>query len=298
MKRVLLLPILAIGLMVSQAGAAAVECTSGNKAINYLCAWDAPTLTTNCWKLSANPDSSQTCAARATACGAGLRQAPAGDLSAKQKDDYSFDCTSFATVSGTPTFDPLEDVGEGECKNGGTKQVFCQQPWGCMALSTQYSSIGEGESATCSPTGTRCTCTQLINDCPAGQLYTDVNKTTMGSGDNKQCTDYSGVPVGGGQPQPSSSSGGSSSSGDTDPIISYNKAPVTGLNVVSFARNLQIASDKDATVALFDMHGKQVFGQKVFSGTTTISLVNQKTGVYYAVVKSGSQKQTVKVILK
>jgi len=97
----------------------------------------------------------------------------------------------------------------------------------------------------------------------------------------------------------SSSSGTSSSSSDgSTPIISYNKAPVVGLNVVSFARNLQIASGKDATVSLFDMRGKQVFSQKVLSGTTTISLEKQKQGVYYAVVRSGSQKQTVKVILK
>jgi hypothetical protein len=70
------------------------------------------------------------------------------------------------------------------------------------------------------------------------------------------------------------------------------------LNVVHFARSLQIASGKDATVALFNMHGKQIFSQKVLSGTTTISLEKQKQGVYYAVVRSGSQKQTVKVVLK
>jgi len=86
--------------------------------------------------------------------------------------------------------------------------------------------------------------------------------------------------------------------GGSDPIISYNSAPITGLNVVHFARSLQIASGKDATVFLFDMRGKQIFSQKVLSGTTTISLQKQRQGVYYAVVKSGSQKQTVKVVLK
>jgi len=70
------------------------------------------------------------------------------------------------------------------------------------------------------------------------------------------------------------------------------------LNVVHFAHSLQIASGKDATVALFDMRGKQVFSQNVFSGTTTINLANQKQGIYYAVVKSESHKQTVKVVLK
>jgi hypothetical protein len=101
-------------------------------------------------------------------------------------------------------------------------------------------------------------------------------------------------------PTPSSASGGtpSSSSGGDTPIISHNSAPVTGLNVVSFARSIKIASGKDATVSLFDMNGRQVLSQRVFSGTTTISLANQKQGVYYAVVKSDSHKQTVKVVLK
>jgi hypothetical protein len=99
----------------------------------------------------------------------------------------------------------------------------------------------------------------------------------------------------------SSSSGtgtSSSSSDDPEPIISYNNTPVLGLNVVHFAHSLQIASGKDATVALFDISGKQVLSQKVLSGTTTINLGNQKQGVYYAVAKSGSQKQIVKIVLK
>jgi len=68
--------------------------------------------------------------------------------------------------------------------------------------------------------------------------------------------------------------------------------------VLHFARSLQIASGKDATVALFDMQGKQVFSQKVSGGTTIISLQKQRQGVYYAVVRSGSHKQIVKVVLK
>jgi len=99
----------------------------------------------------------------------------------------------------------------------------------------------------------------------------------------------------------SSSSGAgttSSSSGETDPIISHNNAPVIGLNVVNFARSLRIASDKNATISLFDINGKQVLSQRVLSGTTTISLEKQKVGVYYAIAKSGSQKQIVKIVLK
>ena len=90
----------------------------------------------------------------------------------------------------------------------------------------------------------------------------------------------------------------SSGSSGVDPIISYNSTTVTGLNVTHFANSLQIASGKDATVFLFDIRGKQMFSQKVLSGTTTISLAGQRQGVYYAVVKAGAQKQTVKIILK
>jgi len=100
----------------------------------------------------------------------------------------------------------------------------------------------------------------------------------------------------------SSSSGTDTSSSsddeDTEPIISHNNAPVVGLNVVHFARSLQIASGKDATISLFDIRGKQVLSQRILSGTTTISLGKQKQGVYYVVAKSGSQKQIVKIILK
>jgi hypothetical protein len=73
---------------------------------------------------------------------------------------------------------------------------------------------------------------------------------------------------------------------------------VSSLTVVPFARSLQITSQKDATVSLFDIHGKQVFGEKVSAGQSVISFEKQKQGVYYAVVKAGSQKQIVKVVLK
>jgi len=123
------------------------------------------------------------------------------------------------------------------------------------------------------------------------------SSSSVGSSASSSSVGGSSSSVGSGSS--SSGVGGSSSSGEsTDPIISYNKAPVVGLSVVHYARSLQIASGKEAIVALFDMQGKQVFSQKVLSGTTTISLEKQRQGIYYAVVSSGSQKQTVKVVLK
>ena len=124
-------------------------------------------------------------------------------------------------------------------------------------------------------------------------------QSSSGGGGNTQSSSGSG----GGNTQSSSGGGGgntqsSSSGGGGNPIISYNSAPAIGLNVTHFARSLQIASGKDATVSLFDIRGKQMFSQKVLSGTTTISLASQRQGIYYAVVRSGSQKQVVKIILK
>jgi len=288
MKRILLLPLFAMAVFVSQAQAQ--DCTSDGGTVTYLCAWGGEE-TTNCYKLA--PEGGKNCTQRASDCGAGLRSKATVDMGSFSPPN----CSGYTVVSSTPTFDATPELGEGECKNGGTKQVFCQQTWGCFALDTRYSSIGS--PATCSPTTTPCECPALIANCPAGGLYTDVNKATLpndGAGATVKCSDYNGIPVGGGT---SSSSGGDGSSGGGfEPIISYNSATVTGLNVVHFARSLKIASGKDATVSLFDMHGKQVFSKKVFSGITTISLEKQRQGVYYAVVKSDSQKQTVKVILK
>jgi hypothetical protein len=184
---------------------------------------------------------------------------------------------------------PLLVGGSNLCKNGSGKQYYCQWDTGCYEIKKD---------------GTE-TCDQLLAACDTdGDLYIDVNSSALNAGneygDNVICADNGGTkaPL----PPPGSSSsgggGGSSSSGGTPIIVSYNGAPVTGLNVVHFANSLRIASSKDATVSLFDMRGKQVFGQKVFSGTTTINLENQKQGVYYAVITSGSQKQTVKVVLK
>jgi len=82
----------------------------------------------------------------------------------------------------------------------------------------------------------------------------------------------------------------------TDPIISIGRS--VGLTIVPNGNVLHIISDKAATVELFSMTGAKVFSSKVAAGNSSLSLGNQKTGVYYAVVKSGSQKQTVKVILK
>jgi hypothetical protein len=70
------------------------------------------------------------------------------------------------------------------------------------------------------------------------------------------------------------------------------------LTVLAQSGNLHISALKEARVALFDMSGKEVFSKMVPAGYSLVSLKGQKIGVYYAVVSSGSSKQTVKIVLK
>jgi hypothetical protein len=88
---------------------------------------------------------------------------------------------------------------------------------------------------------------------------------------------------------------GSLPAADRTPIISIPKAQ--GLTVISNGRSLHILSIRDANVSLYDLAGNRVLNSKVSKGNNTISLT-QKQGVYYAVVTSGAQTQTVKVLLK
>jgi len=80
------------------------------------------------------------------------------------------------------------------------------------------------------------------------------------------------------------------------PIITTGRS--IGLTVVPNGNTLYIISGKAATVELFSMNGAKVFSGKVAAGNNSLSLGKQRQGVYYAVVKSDSQKQTVKVVLK
>jgi hypothetical protein len=70
------------------------------------------------------------------------------------------------------------------------------------------------------------------------------------------------------------------------------------LTVLAQSGSLHISALKEARVALFDMSGKEVFSKMVPAGYSLVSLKGQKIGVYYAVVSSGSSKQTVKIVLK
>jgi hypothetical protein len=80
--------------------------------------------------------------------------------------------------------------------------------------------------------------------------------------------------------------------------IATPSSTAANLNVLVQTGSLHISSVREATVQLFDVSGKQMLSEKVPSGYSVVNLKDQKVGVYFAVITSGSHKQTVKVTLK
>jgi hypothetical protein len=300
MKKILILPFFVIVALVSQAWGAETwtDCPAPN---NGFCKWG-----TACHALN-------TCTGGA-----------AGSDCAKQEADFGTDCakiyenclknseahTVWSNTTCTTEKEklPIENCG-----------VYCKWETGCTAIETNDS------LTTCALAKTNC-----LNYSPTNSTYSNSTCTTVAETKPTPSSSSTPTPSSSSTPTPSSSStptpssssapppssssndssssgissssdagsSSSSSSGETDPIISYNRAPVVGLSVVNFARSLRIASDKNATISLFDINGKLVLSQKVLNGTTTIRLEKQKSGVYYAVAKSSSQKQIIKIVLK
>jgi len=298
MKRFLLLPILAIGLMVSQSWGAWTSCANDLGGIAYFCEWP-----TGCYEINKGETDSNNCLTEfdgcktngylytgVTATGAGVKCSSAGG--------------TWAGVGNNPNF------------NGGVA-IWCQWATGCEAIKTEedfdnckingsvYKNVAAadvGATKKCGNSGTWtgegkdpnaviigcCNwegngCFQVTSetewaDCAAGYRYATCPGDEAGT-----CV---GSPIGGGGEPPV----------NPDPITISGRS--VGLTIVPNGNVLHIISDKAATVELFSMTGAKVFSSKVAAGNSSLSLGNQKTGVYYAVVKSGSQKQTVKVILK
>lgn len=72
-----------------------------------------------------------------------------------------------------------------------------------------------------------------------------------------------------------------------------------GLIVAPFGNSLHISSDRNATISLYDMKGKEVLTGKVNAGNSVFDLDKKVSmGSYYAVVKAGSNTQKVNVIIK
>jgi len=307
MKKILLLPILAIGLMASQAWGAP------------MCLWDNggcwPNPPANCatdgWLFNGGEEGEDTFCAGGTFTGQGKTSTPpTGAVPA-------IGCCLWNTKPSGHCFPVFNETDATSCSGGANKYWAggaCPAKNGewynCPTSTPTYDGASKTALGCCKWADGSNKCWTIYSGPDPDDGVDGADKVTTCKGGSNQfwagaCpapgdgTCPSSSPSSSSTGGSSSSTGGSSSSGNNNtPIISHNSAPVVGLNVVSFARSLKVASGKDATVSLFDIHGKQVFGQKVFSGTTIISLEGQKQGVYYAVVKSGAQKQTVKVVLK
>ncbi|MDR3000738.1 MAG: T9SS type A sorting domain-containing protein [Fibromonadaceae bacterium] len=202
-----------------------------------------------------------------------------------------------ATCSGTPIAGGPLAPQPGQCADNQNRGLFCDWGNGCYRLNTNE---------------TQTTCQAAIAHCTTngeglfwgvdGKLLTEENE----HGKDLVCANIGGQPstAGGtssssssGTGNSSSSSGGgnSSSSGTTSIILD---PTIIGLNVLVQTGSLRISSAREATVQLFDINGKRVFREKVPGGHNVINLKNQKIGVYFAVVSSGSDKQIVKITLK
>jgi hypothetical protein len=72
---------------------------------------------------------------------------------------------------------------------------------------------------------------------------------------------------------------------------------IEGLTVTPHNRSIQIVSNENVVVYLFDRQIDLVFTKKVPAGFNFISLENQRHGIYYAVIQVGEQMQVVKVVV-
>jgi len=316
MKRILILPLLVIVALVSQAVAAGVDCKYPEDGTKLAaCEYSNPL---GCYSLNTE-NSGPVKNGTTVVCEVGECTCPQLTDACK-KDGALYSFTTKPDIWKTDPWGKGEKCGG---TNGGTLEYnsscekWCKWPTGCTEIKPNPTDT-DNPTTTCEAAIAHCEDNgKLFNDKATCEAYvpptpssSSTPATTTSSSSVASGGSSSSVATGGssssdaGTSSPSgtsSSSGGtgtSSSSGGTDAIISHNNAPVFGLSVTGLARGLQIASEKNATISLFNMKGKLVLRQKVQSGTTTIGLENQKAGVYYAVAKSDSQKQLVKIVLK
>jgi len=293
MKKCLFLPLFAVGVLVSQAWGEYTVC-SGQYA--GWCWWGG---TTGCSQLGIDPGESwskpscqeayENCVQNSEdkkvwpngACGT---HNPGGDVA---KDmcmwNAAGDCWELGTAPDFKT--PADCIKDAWYFKGGAAGAgsFCEG-----------GTFQEGKTNTPPTPGGNVVslgCCKWDTETKCYDIYTEQEKTDCNGGSNQYwsnaCPDKQGT-------CPSGNPGGNPGEGTPITISGHS----VSLTVVSNGNMLHIVSGTTATVELFNMNGAKVFSSKVIAGNSTLSLEKQKQGIYYAVVKSGSQKQTVKVILK
>jgi len=82
-----------------------------------------------------------------------------------------------------------------------------------------------------------------------------------------------------------------------NPQLVYSVPSIEGLKITPHNRSIQIISEENVILYLFDRRIDLVFTKKVPTGFNFISLENQKQGVYYAVLQVGELMQVVRVVV-
>ncbi|MDR2554808.1 MAG: T9SS type A sorting domain-containing protein [Fibromonadaceae bacterium] len=322
MKRVLLLPILAMGLMVSQAWGAA--CSYNGKSI-VGCEYPS-----GCFELTEEytnvPQDGTKCrgSQNTTISNTTLCKCNDDIIPACKQDGKLYSFTSRPSIwTAAPWGENVTCSGNGgtlEYSDGCNK--WCQYDTGCNEIKPDPDGIYGDPTTTCAQAEANCPADKTFttstcsgsnpnppNPPPGGDQFCNYGPCELNPANQYGClsggcyalsstgceggTIVSSCPVC--NLPPGNRPAGSNCGGDTPIIVSGRSV---GLTIVPNGNILHIISDRNATVELFSMTGAKVFSSKVAAGNSSISLEKQRQGVYYAVVKSGSQKQTVKVVLK
>jgi hypothetical protein len=94
----------------------------------------------------------------------------------------------------------------------------------------------------------------------------------------------------------SSSSGGGSSSSSSDNTPIFTVKQIQSNNVFFASSDLNLELTNSGVVQIFDLQGNKVLTVNLGSGAHKVSLADLPKGVYFAVVKAASWKQTLKVV--
>jgi len=282
MKKLWLLPALAVAMMVSQANAA--SCMA-NGVTQVFCQYDS-----GCWKLN-DSDENQVfvgCDLQASYCPTLYTGASegsgAGRCASSGGSVFNADGVSWSAA----TNEIWCDYGGGEC--------WMKSPEECAA--TQGTNLGSNQSA-CGANTCDGFCYWPANSESGGSAGCYANAANTA---NPTCADaitacntYGGRDGDGSNAYFSTKSACESANGIAPILKVHNNM---GLVVATHGRALHISSDRHATVTLYTLAGQKVLSGSVQAGNKVFSLIGQNPGVYYAVVQSGSYTQTLNVILK
>jgi hypothetical protein len=233
-----------------------------------------------------------------------------GNVKACAGSNTEVDCCPAGTT-------PLNDAGL--C---GVEALFCAWPTGCYQITADKradcessSNVWKDVKTACRGDNKDCSCGTFVSGLTPGEHYDwcDWGECIPEAGNEYGCSDGGCFKITDDEKRADCASGKTIVSEESQcdnnsysigrkkelgisSIVSVPKAQ--GLTVLSSGKVLHILSVRDAQVSLFDLSGSLVLSGNVKAGNSEFSLKTLKQGIYYAKVQSGSQTQTVKVMLK